>query len=114
MNKLHNKGSRNMTLCHSERSSLGGGVDDMDALRQEGEQLLLDYRAQYANDIFDKNILRTFENMFEAGYLFKYFSVVWQEFQHESEDGSSKILTENQSYKERKKSFRLSSVNTPT
>ena len=45
--------------------------------------------------------------MFEAGYLFKYYSVVWKEFNEPSDDNSEKFHTENQSYKERGKSFKL-------
>ena len=45
--------------------------------------------------------------MFEAGYLFKYYSVVWKEFKTPSEDSSEKFHTENMSYKERGKSFKL-------
>jgi len=77
-------------------------------LRKEGEQLLSEYRKEYAQEIFDKNLLTAFKNMFEAGYLFKYYQVVWQENQPESEEENTlKIQTDNQSYKQRGTSFRL-------
>lgn len=68
-----------MTITSLELPDEMSLEESEELLKQEGEQLLSDYRQQYANEIFTKNIFKTFENMFEAGYLFKYYNVVWAE-----------------------------------
>ena len=46
-------------------------------LNQEGEALLREYKRRFAQEVFDKNILFSFECIFEAGYLSKYKSIIW-------------------------------------
>lgn len=114
MQKLYSK-SKNASLCSNmSADSEILKEESKESLKQEGEQLLSDYRKQYALEIFDKNIFKTFENMFEAGYLFKFYNVVWQENKTPTEeDNSEKFYTENQSYKNRGKSFQLTARTTP-
>ena len=39
----------------------------------EADQLLAtQYKHQYAQEVMDKNVLNSFDTIFEAGYLFKY------------------------------------------
>ena len=46
-------------------------------LNNEGEALLRIYKKKLMQDVFNKNIILSFESLFEAGYLYKYLSIVW-------------------------------------
>ena len=67
----------------------------------------MEYKRRFAQEVFDKNIYFSFESLFEAGYLSKYKSIIWQQL---SDDDNSKSEIENSgnwSYHERKTSFVL-------
>ena len=78
------QGGRKNTLLTFNGSFGGGSVNDDGsvtpsfALNQEGEALLREYQRRFAQEVFDKNIFFSFESIFEAGYLSKYKSIVWQ------------------------------------
>ena len=81
-----------------------------------GEMLLYEYKRNYAIEIFDKSILNCSNNMFEAGYLYKFKNVVWETENSEKDESialkSNHDLeitpkSNNLSYKQRKSSFRL-------
>lgn len=46
-------------------------------LNNEAEALLRVYKKKLEQDVFNKNIILSFEQLFEAGYLYKYLSIVW-------------------------------------
>ena len=76
--------------------------------KQQGELLLLEYQLKYSQEIFEKGILNCFETIFEAGYLFKYLQQVWMS-DHSDKELTQDNHSENQSYKQRKQSFKLTS-----
>lgn len=88
-------------------SSMQDGSETSD-LNNEAEALLRVYKKKLEQDVFNKNIILSFEQLFEAGYLYKYLSIVWQQLsENDDEKTEENDHSKNLSYNERKTSFML-------
>lgn len=108
------------TICDDQGSrkntnlTFGGSVNDEEGsetasfiMKQEGEALLRAYKRRFAQEVFDKNIFFSFESIFEAGYLSKYKSIIWQQLSDDGSKSEREDKSGNWSYDQRKTSFRL-------
>lgn len=104
------KGGRkatNMTFNGSfGPGSINGEIESSDTLNHEGEALLRVYKKKLMQDVFNKNIILSFESLFEAGYLYKYLSIVWQQVDDDDQK-TDEDHSKNYSYNERKTTFKL-------